>query len=349
MASSGAAFAGIVALAALASASLTLGAIAYARRRRLLDAPGRRRSHAVPTPRGGGIAIVLVLLAGALLFGDMQPTAGWLAFCVGLAMVAAVGWIDDHRPLSARLRLLVHLIAAMLFVFALVPASAWQATASVQFVGLLFATIAVLWIATAINFWNFVDGSNGLVTLQTLWTAVVLAAWFAGTPGEAAHHWWAVSAVLAGAAAGFLPFNFPNARIFLGDVGSGALGFACGALIVVAVVLQPAAWWSLVLVPSVLMGDAFLTLVQRMALGRRWYTPHREHLYQWLIRAGWSHARVALAYLGWNIVVVLPALLAQREWEMAGPAIAMAVLFITAAVWVLGKRAVLRHVRSMGS
>lgn len=339
----------LAAVAAVLSALLTLGAIAYARRRQLVDLPGRRRSHAVPTARGGGIAIVLVLLAHALFQGDWQGALGPLAFFVGVVLVAAIGWIDDHRPLSARVRLLVHLVAAAVFVLALVPAHVWQDTASAQLLALLAGLAAVLWIATTINFWNFVDGSNGLVTLQTMWVAGVLAVWL-GTNAAAdpvdGGTWWFHCAVLAGAAAGFLPFNFPRARIFLGDVGSGALGFACGALLLATVVQQPAWIWSMLLVPSLLLGDAALTLLHRIVAGRRWYTAHREHLYQWLIRAGASHAQVAIGYLGWNLVVVLPALLAQRHWPTAAPAITVGVLGVTALAWMFGKRAVLRRVRN---
>ncbi|MBB5208510.1 lipopolysaccharide biosynthesis protein [Chiayiivirga flava] len=325
----------VAGLALLASALLTVAALRYARWRRMLDQPGRRRMHREATPRGGGIAIVLVAAVAALLLLP-QPIGG--AFVASLALVAGIGWIDDHRPLSAGLRLAVHLFAALLFVAALWPPETLRTGRDV----LVFGT-AVLGLAGAINFWNFMDGSNGLVASQSLWVAAglggVLAA-LGATP------WTLCALALAGACLGFLPFNFPRARIFLGDVGSGGLGFACGALWLVAFETDRSAIWWLLLLPAVLLADAGLTLLQRVVGGRRWYTAHREHLYQWCIRSGASHARVAGMYMGWNLLVVLPAMLAMLRWPAAKAGIALAVLAATAMLWLVGKRAVLRRVRN---
>jgi Glycosyl transferase family 4 len=159
--------------------------------------------------------------------------------------------------------------------------------------------------------------------------------------------------VFAAAAAGFLPFNFPRARIFMGDVGSGVLGL----LIAVAVLWQMSApdtaLASGLVLCSGFVVDATCTLVSRIARGRRWYSAHREHLYQWLVRSGFSHAGVVALYMGWNLVIALPVVAwinrAQGAWmpiananietrEGSGLGAAVAVYALGTVVWILGKR-----------
>ena len=331
----------------LASVALSALALRYARWRQLLDLPGRRRSHATPTPRGGGIAIVATLLLALpwLTFGDVRLPLG---FGLMLATVAGIGWIDDHRPLSARARIAVHGVAALVGVVLLLAVYG-HPPGMPTFV---IAAVAVFWLTGCINAWNFMDGSNGMVTGQCLWLGLALACVFfrmADAGVTAAWPWAGVALALAAACAGFLPFNFPRATIFLGDVGSGALGLACGLLLLVAYWLDPGTIWLLVLLPSALLVDAGMTLLWRVVSGRRWYTAHREHLYQWLIRGGHSHARVAMFYLGWNLVVVLPVCVAITRWPALAMPAALAVLALAVAVWWLGKGAVRRRVRGQGS
>nr|MBP6751239.1 hypothetical protein [Xanthomonadaceae bacterium] len=194
----------------------------YALQRRLMDEPGERRSHTVPTPRGGGIAIVAALSIAALALIVRQPreivaTASGL---LGLWLVASVGWIDDHRPLSPWLRLAVHGIAA-------------TALATGAFLGgESLAAAATTWVLclVLVNVWNFMDGIDGLASTQ----AALVAAAFAFCAGSASSTLLALAAI--GAIFGFLPFNLPKARLFLGDVGSGALGYAMAWLAGLAMV-----------------------------------------------------------------------------------------------------------------
>jgi len=328
---------------AAASAALTAAALGYARRRRLLDLPGQRRSHSVPTPRGGGIGIVLVLLAALFGFDWPQPRYP-LALGLALAAVALIGWMDDHRPLSARSRIAVHALAALALV------ALWQPLAGAV-PGLLLwplLALAVFWLTGCVNAWNFMDGSNGLLASQCLWLGLTLAWLLSGVTGEGAalaHALAGVALVLAGGCAGFLPFNAPRAVIFMGDVGSGALGLACGALLLAALALAPERAACLLILPSALLVDAGLTLAWRIGSGRRWYTAHREHLYQWLVRSGRSHGEVAALYLLWNLLIVLPACLASSRWPGAAPLLASAVLALGAMVWWQGKRALRRRAR----
>lgn len=327
--------------AAGGAALLTRLAIAYAQRRAMFDLPGQRRNHREPTPRGGGIAIVAVLLVAAIasmLAGRVQPGFG-IAFCIGLVLVAGIGWLDDHRPLSARVRLLVHFAASAVLVSQLPVPGAGGA-------GIALALVQWLCLATAINFWNFMDGINGLVASQTVWVAACVAVAFAaiGASGAAL-----LALALAAATLGFLPFNLPRARVFMGDVGSGGLGFGCGALLLLAERLSAIPVWSVILIVSALMFDAGLTLAARMLRGRRWYTAHREHLYQWLVRSGASHVRVTLLYLLWNLCLVLPLLWLSHEVPALAPLTAAVAGLLAVCAWILGRQQALRRVAARGA
>ena len=258
----------------------------YALQRDLLDHPGERRSHAVATPRGGGIAIVLALLVAAVALAVRDPSQRVLlgAFGIGMTLVAGVGMVDDHRPLSPWIRLLVHAVAATLFALAVqyVFGLAWLSLLAFA------ATIALT------NIWNFMDGINGIAASQALLLGVAGASLAAGS-------WLLLGLALAAACAGFLPFNFPRARIFMGDAGSGAIGFAVAALAVVVASMRgaDAAW--LLLPLSAFLVDAGFTLARRMLRGERWWQPHVQHAYQaWARRSG--HAVVTLAYVAWTVL-----------------------------------------------
>ena len=279
------------------SAAVTWLALRYARRRGLMDQPGERRSHAVATPRGGGISITVVLLAAILAMGwlyeDLRPVLQ--AGALGLVLVATVGWIDDHRPLSARIRLLAHALAAAMLAAALLVSGH----------GLLPAAIALGAVLVLVNVWNFMDGIDGLAASQAAIAALGYA--LLGGTGTPA---WALGLALAGACCGFLPFNFPRARIFLGDVGSGTLGHALALLVVLALVapaepLAPAGWLLLVLPLAAFLVDATLTLGRRVLRREAWWEPHVQHAYQVWSRILGRHAPVTLLYAGWSMVATV--------------------------------------------
>ena len=281
----------------------------YALRRRLIDQPGERRSHAVATPRGGGIAIVAsaLLAFGWLASAHAMPGAVVAMLAAGLALVAGIGWLDDHRPLSPWLRLGVHVVSGSMVGF-----SIWMQGHSLESAALGFASTVVL-----INVWNFMDGIDGLAASQALLVAAGWArlAW----PHPIA---WLLLAVAA-SSLGFLRFNLPPARIFLGDVGSGALGY----LLAVGLLWLPAAavdWSWLAWLPlAAFLVDAALTLASRMLHRERWWTPHVRHAYQrWAVRLG-RHAPVSVAYALWTACAVGTMVLA-RGAGTGGSAVALA-------------------------
>jgi UDP-N-acetylmuramyl pentapeptide phosphotransferase/UDP-N-acetylglucosamine-1-phosphate transferase len=341
---------------ALSFAVATL-AIAYAHRANVIDQPGQRRSHRVPTPRGGGIGIVLCALLAVTALPLWNPafTEHWrLAASVGA--LALIGWIDDHRSLPAWLRFIVQLGAVAVWLapllrqlLALSGAEAIELDITAnELLGLaLLLGFTALW---SINLHNFMDGIDGLLALQGIFVLGVLA-WFGMRDPDTTHA--SLVALWAAAVAGFLPLNFPRARIFMGDVGSGAIGL----LIAVAVVWQTsseqvAAATGLIAV-SAFLTDATCTLLSRMLRGRRWYSAHREHLYQWMTRTGMTHARVVTWYMSWNVLVVLPILCwINRVPEHAEPlplqpgyGWAAGVYALAVTLWICGKRYCERRVR----
>jgi UDP-N-acetylmuramyl pentapeptide phosphotransferase/UDP-N-acetylglucosamine-1-phosphate transferase len=348
----------------LLSAFVTWLSIRYGHYRNLIDHPGQRRSHSEPTPRGGGIGIVVAVLAFLCVvtvwrWRDSHALLA-IAIAVALLVVAALGWVDDHRPLSARLRLAVQVLAvSILWVLPmLVQAVTLHHLSAPHFMDIVdcaFVTILIVW---SINLHNFMDGINGLLACQ----AIFVFAAFALTTHAPVHP----LLVPAAATLGFLPFNFPRARVFMGDVGSYALGLL---IPLAAFAMQQGDEFepsrSVLLTGAIASSgfaiDATCNLLSRVARGKRWYSAHREHLYQWMARTGMSHARVVAWYMAWNLVVVAPVLwwLNRIAWSgdnregPAGPGLgqaeiisALAIYCGGVALWIFGKRWCLERVKS---
>lgn len=314
-------------------------------RRAILDHPNERSSHARPTPRGGGIAVLAVLIpawiaiAAVIGRGDNGPI--WLVIG-GIAALAALSWLDDLRDLSAGVRILCH-AAAVGAVLASLPASA------LLFQGLLppladRIAAAVLWL-WFINLFNFMDGIDGIagVEAMTIGGGLFLLAALHGLAGGAmaggpvAMNGW-LALALAGAACGFLLWNWHPARLFLGDVGSVPLGFALGWLLLQAAM---AGFWAAALIlPFYYLADATITLTRRALRGERVWSAHREHFYQKAVASGRSHAEVVRAIATANAVLIVLALAAERsgfpmrELLVTGAAATVALLLLhLAGAW----------------
>jgi Fuc2NAc and GlcNAc transferase len=284
---SGLALAGVAFLATLLATPVVRAA---ALRWGVLDHPGPRSSHEKVTPRGGGLAILVALgLCLALSTAGWLATRGGPAFLAGCAVVGAVGAWDDRFGLSPLTRLGFHLAAAGGFVWATGGLARLPLPPPLDLaLGPLGNALAVLWVVAVINFYNFLDGIDGLAGLQAVVTGLGFA--LAGLDPLSA----LVGAALAGAAAGFLVYNWSPASIFMGDVGSGVLGYAFAALPFLAPDgTRPQAVLFAALSLWLFLADATFTLFRRAARGERLHEAHREHLYQRLVSSGWSHARVS--------------------------------------------------------
>ena len=292
----------LLAGAALSSGVLTAGWTALARRRGIVDEPGQRRLHDSPTPRGGGIAVACVVVTAMLALapaslGQGAALLAWRGLAAGLALFTLVGALDDLRPLPVLAKFGGQWIAGAVLAWSVLLGSpgtgGWLA-----FAGLLVGTVYF------VNIWNFMDGSNGLVAVQSALLALALAWW----PGQGADlH--LLGLALAGACVGFLPYNLPRARVFLGDAGSHLLGAAVFALLLLSWRRGVIGLAAALLLPGVMLADSGLTLLRRALAGRPVWRAHRQHLYQYAVRSGHSHATVCLAYAAWTVLWIGVALI----------------------------------------
>lgn len=288
-------FVGLLAAVCIASLVGTGMLRRYAIARSVLDVPNARSSHTVPTPRGGGVAIVGAFLVAALWLA----AASWIHTRTAIAvlgsglLVAGVGFVDDHRHVPPRWRLAVHFAAAAWGLAWL--GGPWLAASlglAPAFDVVVHAVVAVglVWLLNLYNFMDGIDGIAGVEALTALAGAVVILA----AQGSATQE-WALPAALGAASLGFLVWNFPPARIFMGDAGSGFVGLMLGLLAVHTSRNMPVLLWSWAILLGVFVVDATVTLVVRWHRGDRVSEAHRSHAYQHAaVRAG-AHRPVTIA------------------------------------------------------
>ncbi len=299
------------------SAAGTAVARAYALRRRLVDEPGARRSHSIATPRGGGAGPGVAIAIAILMTAERSEFASVVLSLAGFLAVAAIGAWDDHRPLSASLRLIVHVGAGVLLAFVTFEPS----TQPMLFLAVIAMAVVL------INVWNFMDGIDGIAASQAAIVAVAAAAL-----GDAP-----LALAVAAACIGFLPFNFPRARIFMGDVGSGALGFVMAMLAARAAARAPSDGLRLLFPLSPFLVDAGMTLLRRMVRRERWWEAHTQHLYQALARR-YGHVRVTSGYIAAAVVASVIAISMPSD----RPGVTMASLGVwytgAAVLWLIAQR-----------
>ncbi len=312
-----------------ATALLTRAVLQILRQRAILDHPNERSSHARPTPRGGGIAVVAVLLPSWLLIAIDTATADasfWLTLS-GIVALAGLSWIDDLRNLSAALRVVCHAIIIAIVLTAL-PADA------LVFQGLLppladHVAAGVLWI-WFINLFNFMDGIDGISGVEAIaiGLGLFLVAVTGGAAGSGALRTESLLALaIAGTALGFLLWNWHPARLFLGDVGSVPLGFALGWLLLQAAIAGH--WAAALILPLYYLADATITLARRAARGAKIWQAHREHFYQRAAAQGRDHAAISRDIAIANIALIALAVAAERAvtaMKLAAIAAALAVV-----------------------
>jgi len=307
----------------------TRGVLRYALARDLLDHPTERSSHTAATPRGGGLAIVGAFLAGLVALYALREVNGMLLAALGgggLA-VAAVGFVDDHGHLAPGARLLVHFAAAAWALYWLCGMPPLRVGGGVVLDGPLWSAAGAVGLVWLLNLYNFMDGIDAIAGVEAVCVGLGMA-----LLGGAAT-WLLVTA----AAAGFLLLNWPPARIFMGDVGSGFLGFALGVLAVDAAAWEQVPLWSSAILLGVFLVDATVTLFRRWVRGERLSQAHRSHAYQHAARRFGGHRPVVLAMIGINVTWLLPWAWVARawpEWAMAAAVAALAPLVVLA--WWMG-------------
>jgi UDP-GlcNAc:undecaprenyl-phosphate/decaprenyl-phosphate GlcNAc-1-phosphate transferase len=267
-------------------------AIPLLRRASAIDVPGLRSSHSVPTPRGGGVPIALgLLVAAALIHSELA-----LPFAVAVFAFAVTGFADDLRGLPVGPRLALQAVGGAAVGSVLVSHLGMPPA-----VLACVATVAAVWVVGFVNAFNFMDGVNGISAAHALIGGVTYG--FLGTlrPDRPLV---AAGAAIAASALAFLPWNAVRARVFLGDVGSYALGAALAVLAACAVMrgIPPEA----VLGPLALyLADTAWTLLRRIRARERWFEPHRTHVYQQWCDVGWSHQRVTVTSAAGTVLLCL--------------------------------------------
>lgn len=265
---------------------------------RLIDLPNARSSHTMPTPRGGGIAFVGAFFIALGVAAAIMPehAAGDRLFAkvpFVLLPLWLVGAADDARGVATGVRFVVQLAAASLAVFWFGPFPGFDAVLQSLAPPWASVILSVIAATAIINFYNFMDGLDGLVAGSS---AIQLAffASYLGQPG-----WWLLVAALAG----FLLWNWPPAKIFMGDSGSTVLGAAV-ALALLRAPNAPSMWWAGA-VTAPILGDAAFTLIRRVSKRENVFVAHKSHIYQRLNQSGWSHTRVSMLYCGATLVIAL--------------------------------------------
>ena len=312
----------VLLLSFLLVVALTFGLENYAQRFQLMDIPNDRSSHETPTPRGGGVSVVLVFLGfvSVLLIQDRLLPSYAFSMLLGGGVIAAVGFWDDHQHIPARYRVTLHLLAAGLALFLLPGLPGIPMVLGDMHLGLLgypFFVVALVWF---LNLFNFMDGVDGIASVEAISIAggagLILLA-------QSEFEWAFLCFGLVICVGGFLVWNWPPARIFMGDACSGFLGLIIGLLAIIVSIETDMSIWSWVILSGVFIVDATVTLVRRMLGGDVWYEAHRSHGYQILSRRWGEHKRVTLAVLLTNFVWLMPLAVAANNLPLFGALIAL--------------------------
>ncbi|MFW6146278.1 MAG: MraY family glycosyltransferase [Planctomycetota bacterium] len=320
------------------------------RKLHIMDRPGSRSSHSIPTPRTGGMAILLGTLMGLSLHA--QPSMAFIAAAVVGAIITTISFLDDLITIPSLPRLAGHFIVAGLTLYMIglgLPALGLP-FARVELPPLVGFIVGLVFVVGFVNFFNFMDGINGLAAAQGIWgglTLAILLAWGQHGPGMSNNFLY--GAAIAGGSLGFLPHNFPKARIFMGDIGSTTIGFVLAVLTLLGsrhgrIAGEPIPWVAFVMPLGVFLYDATFTLFKRILRGENFLKAHRQHHYQLLVRCGWSHTKVTALQMGLMTLCSIGALL----YAAGDDPVRLAVLLLVLCVFVSYSVLVHRYFRAHG-
>jgi Fuc2NAc and GlcNAc transferase len=307
----------------------------YALKKDLLDIPNARSSHSVPTPRGGGLSIIIVLLLSAVasLFLPNAPVPLLVSLVLATVAYAILGWQDDKHDLPASIRFLFQLLIATIFTAWL----AWYGTPefTLSIAGIAIILSSVLWIAWMANLYNFMDGIDGISAVETIILGTTTSYWFAMSGAISIA---IICIAVAGAALGFLRWNWSPAKIFMGDVGSLALGafFAIMAMIGSSSLDIP--FSAFLILYAVYLADSGVTLLRRMIKRERWWQAHRCHFYQRAVQSGYSHAQVSLAVMVINLLLAVLASLVVVDILDANIALLACLIILAPLMFLINSR-----------
>jgi Fuc2NAc and GlcNAc transferase len=299
-------------------------AMVIAKESGMIAHPGERQSHEVATPAGGGLGIIFSIVVTSVGLQFVMPLPGfwWQNMLPGVLLLAIVGWRDDKTPVSFLVRLSVQLVVSLWLL-----GFGWSQFSTSGVGWFTCIVVAMIWL---MNLYNFMDGSNGMAGFQGVFAGLLMAVFFQA--GE--QYAMALLALsVAAACVGFLPLNFPAARVFMGDVASVPLGFIFASLAVYGMQTGSLSLPLSILIMSVFVVDATLTLFTRVLSGEQWYTAHTQHVYQRLIIGGWSHRQVLMAYQAINVILVLPAIVLAMVYPQYAVVTVGLTLLLLGACW----------------
>lgn len=293
-------------LLVFATSVLLTGAMRhYALHADLLDHPNDRSSHTTPTPRGGGLAVVTAVVLATLAGWWLAPSAvSILPILVGASLVVAfVGFLDDRSGVPARWRFSAHAAAGVVALWAMhgiPPVPIFGYSVNLGWFGLALATVYLTWM---VNLSNFMDGIDGIAGIEAITASLGGAlCWWVATGTLL----WFIPVVFAAAVAGFLCWNYPPAKIFMGDSGSGFIGMVLGLLSLWTAQQYTQVFWCWFILFGCFMVDATTTLVRRVHRGDKFHEAHRSHAYQYASRLYGSHKLVSLSVGAINLLWLLP-------------------------------------------
>jgi len=293
---------------------ITTGTIRqYSIRKSLIDIPNNRSSHTSPTPRGGGLSIALSILIclSIIYYLEVISSEIFLALGGGGLVVAVIGWIDDHIDISIILRVFGYTIAALWSIYwvgGLNSIALGDYVIGLNNLGYFFAVLGVVWIT---NLYNFMDGTDAFAAMQAICVALFSSYFFLMYER---YDLALICLIISSANFGFLYWNWPPAKIFMGDVGSCLIGFCFGILAILGENsgTLPIMIWFIML--AIFIFDATLTLLMRIIKKEKWYKAHRSHAYQRLIQMGVTHKQLVVGLLFINIFLLFPLALIAYYW-----------------------------------
>lgn len=313
----------------------------------MIDHPSDRGSHTSPTPRGGGLSIVIVLTAALALgvAGNLIPAGLAIGLIGGGLPVAMIGFLDDHGHVSPVVRLGVHALGAVwtiiwIGVLPLELVPFWDGR--LMPVAIVITFFFLVWM---INLFNFMDGIDGIAASETI-SVSVLGAMVAVLAGSATPETVFAPLLLAAATMGFLSWNWPPARIFMGDVGSGYLGIILGGLTIAAAHVRPELGFAWIVLAGVFVTDASVTLARRALRGERVHEAHRTHGYQRLARIAGRHSPVTLGAISvtWLWLFPVACCIAAKQVD-AWIGVAIAYVPLVGAAILLGSGSIEKTIR----
>ena len=321
----------IFAVVVIVGFTLTLFIRKSALKTNRLDIPNERSSHTSPTPRGAGLAVVVAFLLGliALLVENTISDEVLLAIAIPGLVIALIGWLDDHGHLtSAKWRLIGHFACASLAVWLVGGLPELPLANSTIDFGLAGNIAAVVYLVWMLNLFNFMDGIDLITGVQTVTTSAGVAMLLLiSTESDL----WKVFVVLAASISGFLFFNLPPAKIFLGDVGSGFIGFTTAVVSLIVAKDEPLVAWAMIILLGVFVTDATVTLLRRLLSREHVYVAHRTHAYQHLSKKLNSHLPVSLGVGAINLFILFPIAWLVVESEII-PIFGLLVTYVPLAI-----------------